>query len=66
MRPRASKSIPSAWDSAATWPEPVPRIMRPPESTSRVPSILACTSGFRYGTTTMSLASCTLVVSAAR
>ena len=41
----------SASNSSSIQPTPAPRMMRPPDITSRVASILAVTTGLRYGTT---------------
>src|SRR5262245_31329922 len=49
--PRRSKSgAPRAWNSSRNQPTPTPTVTRPFESTSMVASILAVTTGFRWGT----------------
>src|SRR5207247_11163079 len=50
MAPRSAKGTPSATLSAATQPAPIPRMKRPPLSASSDETILAVTTGFRYGT----------------
>ena len=48
--PRRSKSgAPRAWNSSRSQPTPTPTVTRPRESTSMVASILAVTTGLRYG-----------------
>ena len=50
--PRAAKGgAASASNSSRSQPTPAPRMTRPPESTSRVASIFAVVTGFRYGIT---------------
>ena len=51
-RPRASKSgAPMASNSSRSQPAPMPRSMRPPESTSMVATALAVNTAGRCGTT---------------
>jgi len=48
--PRRLKSgAPSASNSSRSQPTPTPTVTRPRESTSMVASILAVSTGFRYG-----------------
>ncbi len=47
-------------------PTPTPKIMRPPDSTSRLATVLAISTGSRRGRMTTSLAIRTRVVTAAK
>ena len=65
--PRSSNGgAPSASNSSRSQPTPAPRITRPRERTSIVASILAATSGLRYGTTMTLIPSRVRVVAWAR
>ena len=55
--PRRSIGTPIAAISGSRYPTPIPKISRPPESTSRLASCFARTKGFRCGRITIPVAS---------